>query len=146
MHNWRWMVPREFTDNRWYHSQPAEEGSLDVRQHSRAKLLASVRDSKQQRFVKAKSKLFNTLRTVEGGCWSYRELAGGRVLSTSSLPSFCAKLEKGPVLLISPLLALMRNQISAAERIGKRSLLTQTTKTIGTGSRLAFGTTMLTSC
>jgi ATP-dependent DNA helicase RecQ len=45
---------------------------------------------------------------------------GERASSTSSRPSCCAK-QAGPALLISPLLALMRNQIAAAERMGVRA-------------------------
>lgn len=47
----------------------------------------------------------------------------------------------GPALLISPLLALMRNQIAAAERMGGRSPSTPTIRTTGTTSRLRFNAT-----
>ena len=57
-----------------------------------------------------------------GGCWWCRRPAGARASSISSPPSCCAKRAVGPALLISPLLALMRNQIAAAERMGVRAV------------------------
>ena len=64
---------------------------------------------------------FATSSKARAACWSCRRPDGARASSTSSRPSCCAKPATGPALLISPLLALMRNQIAAAERMGVRA-------------------------
>ena len=51
--------------------------------------------------------------------------------------------DMGPALLVSPLLALMRNQIAAAGRMGVRA---ETINSTGTKSRPPFGATRSTSC
>ena len=56
-----------------------------------------------------------------GDCSSCRRRAGARARSISSRPSCSGRQGLGPSLLISPLLALMRNQIVAAERMGVRA-------------------------
>ena len=47
--------------------------------------------------------------------------AGASRRSTSSPPRCCARAGAGPTVIVSPLLALMRNQIAAAERAGIRA-------------------------
>ena len=52
------------------------------------------------------------------GRWSCSAPAGASRRSTSSRPRCCARRGAGPTVIVSPLLALMRNQIAAAERAG----------------------------
>ena len=47
--------------------------------------------------------------------------AGASRPCTSSRPRCCAIGRRGPTLIVSPLLALMRNQIAAAQRLGLRA-------------------------
>ena len=58
---------------------------------------------------------------VVGSC-SCSGRGGARVPCTSWRPTSCAGVGLGPTLLISPLLALIRNQIDAASRLGLRTL------------------------
>ena len=55
------------------------------------------------------------------GRWSCSAPAGASRRSTSSPPRCCAPQGAGPTVIVSPLLALMRNQIEAAERAGIRA-------------------------
>ena len=55
------------------------------------------------------------------GPWWCSAPAGASRRSTSSPPRCCAPRGAGPTVIISPLLALMRNQIAAAERAGIRA-------------------------
>ena len=50
-----------------------------------------------------------------GGCWSSRPPAGASRRSTGRPPPRCARPARGPTLVVSPLLALMRDQVAAAE-------------------------------
>ena len=59
---------------------------------------------------------------VAAGYWWCRRPDGARVSSTSLRPSCCANPAPDLRFLISPLLALMRNQIAAAERMGIRAV------------------------
>ena len=52
-------------------------------------------------------------RTTSGCCWS-RPPAGASRRCTGSPPSCCGGAGAGPTLVVSPLLALMRNQVAAA--------------------------------
>ncbi len=74
--------------------------------------------------------------------------AGARARSTSSPPDCCATPGAGPTLLVSPLLALMRNQIEAgrARRRARRAPSTATTETSGTRSRPSSTPTPSTCC
>ena len=52
------------------------------------------------------------------GCCASSAPAGANPPSTSSRPGCCALRGAGPTVIVSPLLALMRNQIEAAARAG----------------------------
>ena len=56
-----------------------------------------------------------------GGCWWCRRRDGARASSTFIATKLLREAGMGPALLVSPLLALMRNQIAAAERMGVRA-------------------------
>ena len=66
-----------------------------------------------------------------GGCSSCSARGGARARSTSSRPGCCATRGAGPTLLVSPLLALMRNQI-AHGRARRRADAARSTATTGT--------------
>jgi ATP-dependent DNA helicase RecQ len=55
------------------------------------------------------------------GCWSFRRPAGARFFVYFVATKLLREQGGGPALLVSPLLALMRNQIAAAERMGVRA-------------------------
>ena len=55
-------------------------------------------------------------------CSSYNAPDGARATSISSRQNSLREQQAGPTLIISPLLALMRNQITAAERAGIRAV------------------------
>ena len=70
--------------------------------------------------------------TSGGGCCSCSAPGGARAPSTSSPPGCCATRAPGRRCSISPLLALMRNQIEAAQRLGvARRRSTRATTTTG---------------
>ena len=62
-----------------------------------------------------------TSSTTARACCACSARAGASRRSTSSPPRCCASAGAGPTLIVSPLLALMRNQIAAAERLGIRA-------------------------
>ena len=55
------------------------------------------------------------------GRWSCSAPAGASRRCTSSPPRCCARAAAGPTVIVSPLLALMRNQVEAAARAGIRA-------------------------
>ena len=61
-------------------------------------------------------------RSTDAGRWWCSAPAGASPRSTSSRPRCCAPRGAGPTVIVSPLLALMRNQIDAAERAGIRAV------------------------
>ena len=65
--------------------------------------------------------------TTGGGCWSCRPPAGASRRSTGPRPPRCVRTAAGPTLVVSPLLALMRDQIAAAERAGLRAATVNST-------------------
>ena len=71
-------------------------------------------------FGRASGRRSRPWSTSGGGCCSCSAPGGARAPSTSSPPACCATRGAGPTLLVSPLLALMRNQIEAAQRLGVR--------------------------
>ena len=56
-----------------------------------------------------------------GARWWCSAPAGASRRCTSSPPNCCARPGTGPTVIVSPLLALMRNQVAAAERAGVRA-------------------------
>ena len=66
-------------------------------------------------------------RRRRGAPWSCSAPGGASRRSTSSPPSCCARPGAGPTVIVSPLLALMRNQIAAAERAGIRAVTINST-------------------
>ena len=60
--------------------------------------------------------------TTARGCSSCSAPAGASRRSTSSRPRCCARGAAGPTLIVSPLLALMRDQVEAAARAGLRAV------------------------
>jgi hypothetical protein len=63
-------------------------------------------------FVMAKKMPFATLSKAKAACWSCRRPVGERASSTFIATKLLREGGNGPALLISPLLALMRNQIA----------------------------------
>ena len=69
-----------------------------------------------------KLKLFATSWKERDDCWLSRKLVGARASCIFISTKLLRQSGSGPVLLISPLLSLMRNQIAAAERMGVRAV------------------------
>ena len=66
-------------------------------------------------------------RSAAAGRWWCSAPAGASRRSTSWPPCCCAPRAPGPTVIVSPLLALMRNQIAAAERAGIRAVTINST-------------------
>ena len=62
-----------------------------------------------------------TWSSIAPGCCASSAPAGGSRPCTSSRRRCCAAPAPGPTLIVSPLLALMRNQLAAARRLGLRA-------------------------
>ena len=72
-------------------------------------------------FVRVRKTQFVMWLKVRGVCWSCKRPGWGKSFVYFIAAKLLREAGLGPAILISPLLALMRNQIAAAERMGVRA-------------------------
>ena len=98
------------------YAQRAEAAPAGARRAATTPVLATTSGRRSRRW-----------RSTGGGRWWCSAPAGASRRSTSSPPCCCAQQGAGPTVIVSPLLALMRNQIAAAERAGIRAVTINST-------------------